>query len=172
MAVTCCDPIHMVVTVGLSCHPREHVLVPVGILFSPCLKNWTLFLFSGVLLGCCMVGIGRRSLLSWGELSPRRHLHRGSTRVLHLPPHASLLGWTCYSSQLPAECTAGRGRCCYPCQVTAAVVRVGAGAQPAVCGKIYSWLLALASSSLSRCQQQCLMDIYSHLLFSGLCFLV
>lgn len=112
-----------------------------------------LFHSSGILPGCCMVGIRRRSLVSWRELSTQ-HLCRESALscsiCLPMLPHIR-------QREMPV-----------PCQVTAAIVCAGAAAQPAVCRKIYSWLLALASSSPSRCQHQCLLDIYSHLLFSGL----
>lgn len=49
------------ISVGLSCPPREPVLVPVGGLFSPCLKNCTLLPCSGVLSGCCTVDGGEVS---------------------------------------------------------------------------------------------------------------
>lgn len=108
---------------------------------------------SRILPGCCTMGIRKRSLVSWGELSTQ-HLCRGS-------------GPAC-SICLPMLPPVGQRGTPVPCQVTAAIVCAGAAAQPAVCRKIYSWLLALASSSPSPCQHQCLLDIYSHLLFSGL----
>ena len=153
------------VSIGSRCPPRRPVLVPVGELFSPCLKNCTLLPCSGALPGCCMVGVGRRSLLSWGELSRRQRLHGASApaRTVCLP---TLPSWDGAGVRPGAQ-----REMLLPCRVTAAVACVGAGVWPAVCGRIYSWLLALASSSPSPCQHQCLLDIYCHL-FSGLCFLV
>lgn len=81
------------ISVGLSCPPHEPVLVPAGAHFSPWLKTCMLSPCSGVLPGCCVVGVRRRSLLSWGELWAA--LAQGITpSVHHLPPHTSLLGWS------------------------------------------------------------------------------
>lgn len=85
MDVTCRDPTQGAWGLNLCrielCPPPEPVPVPAGALFSPCLKICTLLPCSGVLPGCCTVGVGRRSLLSRGERSPPQRLHGGSAPV-------------------------------------------------------------------------------------------
>lgn len=109
---------------GLSCPPREPVLVSAEALFSTCLKNCTLFPYSGVLPGCYIGAVRGRSLVSWGGLClSYTGLAQGAPATApHFPPVVQLVffpapipvqGW---QREMPHGC---RGVC-------------GAGAWPAV----------------------------------------
>lgn len=158
------------ISVGLSCPPCEPVLVPTGGFFSPCLKNCMLLPCSGILPGCCTVDGGE---VSGGEACCDGVSYLpDSTCTGHQPPACTIClprlpSWD-GAGVLPGTWWGEGDAVTLPSH---SCRRVGAGVRPAVCGKIYSWLLALASSSPSWCQHQCLLDIYSHLCFLGSVFL-